>query len=86
MAPTMPPMPFIAFVCSGAKRVQQPPRKTVYFRRAVSLLFSAILAVSAGNGAHGTMYSLHVVTCSFTWVRCVPTRDIKGGKTWVQTS
>ena len=57
MAPIMPPMPFIAFVCSGANCVQQPPRKTVYFRRAVSLLFSAILAVLAGNGAQNYVQS-----------------------------
>ena len=30
-----------------------------------------------------TMYSHHLVTCSFTLVGCVPQRDIKGGKTWV---
>ena len=33
-----------------------------------------------------TMYSLHLVTCSFTRVRCVPKRNTTGGKTSVQTA
>ena len=45
--------------CSGARGVPQPPQRSHF------------------HGAHldnwsRTMNSLHLVTCSFTWLRCVP--------------
>ena len=39
----------------------------------------------ADNGSR-TMYSHHLVTCSFTRVECAPKKGTTGGKAWVQTA